>query len=264
MIWELCRQEARKLFSYRYPWILAGVVLLVEAAFMVSKALTPAETTLEIVTAPQLFAEGVGWGLRFGVYTVLVIGAMGFSQEFAQGTVKTVLMLPVRRYEWVLAKLIALAALSWGLLLACVGLGVAIAAVSPGWGPIVRSGVELYSASDVWVAVASATGLTGLFLLPLCTFALLASIHFGSSGAAVGVTLVLGILVETAAEMLDVGRWVFFHHLHVPLQIVAKMGKGLPFQWNEALTWGIGVSFVSFSVFAGWLVWRMERRDITE
>lgn len=264
MIVELCRQEGIKLLTQKYPYLLIGIVLAVEAAYMAATGFAPAETSLHVVTAPQLFAEGVGWGLRFGVYMLLVLGAMGFSQEFALGTVKTVLILPIRRHQWVAAKLVALIVLAWGMLLASVVLGIALAAVIVGWGDVVRSGVLLYSLGQVWSHLLTATGLTALFLLPVCAFALLASVYFNSSGAAVGVTLVLGIVVESAAEMLDQGRWVFFHHLHVPFGQIVKLGKGLPFRWEDSLTWGLAVGAVTFAVFAGWLTVRLQRMDITE
>lgn len=264
MIVELTRQEALKLFSQRYPWVLIVLVLAVQAVYTLVTATRPARTSLEVLTAPQLWAQGATWGLRFAVYVVLVFGAMALSREFSLGTVKTVLVLPVRRYQWLAAKLLGLVLLSWALLLAIVVLGVVLVAVQPGWGDVVRSDVTLYTLGEVWGHMALATGLTAVALLPVCAFALLVSAHFTSSGAAVGVALLLGIVLETATEMVDVGRWVFLHHLHRPFAQMVKLGKGLPFQWEAAWAWGLPVSLVSFAVLSGWLLWRIERRDITE
>ena len=265
MIRELCRQEAIKLFSNRYPYLLLGIVLLVQAVYTIAKALKPPETTLDVVTAPQLWADGLGVAMRLGLFVILVLGAMGFSQEFAQGTVKTVLILPIRRYEWVAAKLLSLTALAWALLFTCALLGIAIVALALGWGDVQRSGVTLYTAGQVWGQVLAATGLTALLLLPVCAFALLVSVFFGSSGAAVGVALVLAIVLEFGVGLLEnSARLIFLHHLSVPIALIAKMGKGLPFEWEETLVWGLPVAAVTCALCAGTLVARLERMDITD
>ena len=72
MIWELCRQEGIKLFTQKYPYFLLGLILVVQAGVMIFTATTPPETTLDVVTGPQLFAKGAGWGfltsLLFAAY----------------------------------------------------------------------------------------------------------------------------------------------------------------------------------------------------
>jgi ABC-type transport system involved in multi-copper enzyme maturation permease subunit len=263
MIRELTRQEFVKLFSQKYPYLLLTLVLAAQVVRMLVTALTPPETTLEIVTGPQLWAQGVGIGLRFGVYVLLVIGAMGFSQEFALGTVKTVLVLPVQRWEWVTAKLLFLVLLAVGFLAAIVLVGLVIVALSVGWGDVVREEVVLYPERVVWGQLFAATGLTAVFLLPVCAFGQLIGSYFSSSGAAVGSALLLGIVVEAAVGLGGFGRYVFLYHLHRPIGIVEKLGKGLPFRWEPLLTWGLGACLVTFAVFTAWQVIRMGRLDVS-
>ncbi|MBI4082531.1 MAG: ABC transporter permease [Candidatus Lambdaproteobacteria bacterium] len=262
MIGELCRQEYVKLFTQKYPYVLLGGVLLVQVTRMLVRAFTPPETTLDVVTAPQLWAEGLGWGLRFGTYLILVVGAMAFSREFSLGTVKTVLVLPIRRRDWVLAKLLALIVLAWALLLAMAALGAALVALTSGWGPVVREGVVLYTEATVWREVVGATALTLVFLLPVCALALLLGLHFTSSGAAVGVTLLLGIGAEAAVGLAGWGKYVFLYHLHRPLELLEKLGKGMPYRWDQVLSWGLPTTLIAFAVLALWAVARLERLDI--
>lgn len=263
MIAELTRQEIIKVFAQRYIYVLVLVVLGVEAARMLGSALTPPETTLDVVTAPQVWAEGVGMGLRFGVYLLLVVGGMSIAQEFSLGTVKTFLVLPLQRWEWVGAKLLFLALFALALLAIVAALGWALVAVTLGWGEVTREGVVLHGAGAVWRNMLIATGLTGLFLLPVCAFALLVGTFFRSSGPAVGTALLLGIVLEVAVGLVDFGKYVFLFHLHRPVGIIEKMGKGLPFQWESILTWGVGTSLVTVAVFGFLVVWRLERMDIT-
>lgn len=265
MIAELCRQEAVKLFANRYPYLLLGIVLAGQAAYTALKGFAEPETTLDVLTAPQLWADGMGVAMRLGLFVILVLGAMGFSQEFAQGTVKTMLVLPVRRRDWVVAKLISLIVLAWALLAATALLGIALVAVTAGWGDVSRGGVTLYEAHLVWSQLAAAIGLTAVMLLPLCAFALLVSVFFSSSGAAVGVALVLAIVLEFGLGLLDESaRFVFLHHLTVPFAQIVKMGKGLPFEWDETLRWGLPVAGATFVAFAAALRIRLERMDITD
>jgi len=263
MIGALCKHEFTKIFSHRYPVLLFAAVLGLEAARILSSALSPPETTLEIITAPQLWAEGVSLGLRFGTYLLLVLGAMSISQEFSLGTAKTVLVLPMRRWEWAIAKLIFLIIIALIILVGIVGLAAVLVSATVGWGPVVREGVEMYSSAAVWVEIYRAIGLTFLFFLPVCAFALLVGLYFTSSGAAVGTSLLLGIGLEAAVGLSGTGKYFFLYHLHRPVAILEKMGKGLPFQWNDLLTWGVGTTLGSFVVLVAWLVFRLEKMDVS-
>ncbi len=262
MIVELTRQEFTKVFSHKYPYLLVALVLAVQVVRMLATALTPPETTLDIVTGPQLWAQGVGMGLRFGVYLLLVIGAMAFSQEFSQGTVKTVLVLPVQRWQWCSAKLLFLVLVAMALLASIVGLAVLIVAFTLGWGDVIREEVVLYTSGEVWRHILLAVGLTAVFLLPVCAFGQLIGIYFSSSGAAVGTALLVGIILEAAAGLGGFGRYVFLYHLHRPVAVVEKLGKGLPFKWDGVAGWGLAACLITFLVLSIWQVWRLERMDI--
>lgn len=262
MIRELTRQEFIKFFSHRYPYALVLLVLAAQLARMLTSVLAAPETTLDIVTGPQLWAQGVGMGLRFGVYLLLVIGAMAFSQEFAQGTVKTVLVLPVQRWQWISAKLIFLVLTAMALLALIGGLAALVVAVTLGWGDVLREGVVLYSGSEVLRQVLAATALTAVFLLPVCAFGQLIGIYFSSSGAAVGTALLVGIVLEAAAGLGGFGKYVFLYHLHRPVAVIEKLGKGLPFKWDAVVTWGLGACLITFVLLCAWQVARLERIDV--
>lgn len=263
MIRELTRQEFIKFFSHKYPYALLLLVLTAQLLRMLSTALSTPETTLDIVTGPQLWAQGVGIGLRFGVYLLIVIGAMAFSQEFAEGTVKTVLVLPLQRWQWFSAKLLFLVLTSMALLAIIAGLAALVVAFTLGWGDVVREGVVLYSGAEVLRQVLLAIGLTAVFLLPVCAFGQLVGIYFSSSGAAVGTALLAGIVLEAAAGLGGFGKFVFLYHLHRPVAVIEKLGKGLPFTWDVVLSWGIGACLISFVIMCVWQVARLERMDVT-
>ena len=263
MILELCRQEAVKLFSQRFIYVLMALVLAVQGGRMIVSALTPPETSLDIVTGVQLWAEGMSLGLRFEAYLLLVLGAMSLSREFSLGTVKTMLVLPIRRWQWATAKLGFLVLFAWSLLLLLTVLALTIVMLTIGLGDVVREEVVLYPAAVVWQNILLSSGLTMVFVLPVCAFALLIGLYFTSSGAAVGVSLLFGIVIEALVGLAGYGKYVFLYHLFRPYQQLQKLGKGLPFQWDDLLAWGLGTTLLTFAVFALWSIVRLERMDIT-
>jgi ABC-type transport system involved in multi-copper enzyme maturation permease subunit len=259
---ELWRQEMIKLFSQRYPYLLLGLVLAVQAARILSLYLTPPETTLDQVSAPQLWADGMAWALRLLVYLLLVLGAMAFSREFSLGTAKTVLVLPLSRRRWFAAKLLLVLGVAWAALVLSALLGAALVAFTTGWGPVVREGLAIHSAGEVGEAVVWAVALTAVLIVPLCAFSLWIGLFFASSGAAVGVAVLSGTVLELLAGTVGWGRFLFLAQLHRPVELVGRLGRGLPFRWEPLLGEGIAVAAVSFLVFAGWGLLRLERMDI--
>jgi ABC-type transport system involved in multi-copper enzyme maturation permease subunit len=263
MTGELIRQEAIKLFSQRFPWFLTGLVLLLQAASMLVTALRPPESSLDVLTGAQLWADGAGLGLRLLVFLVLVLGAMSFSREFSLGTAKTMLVLPITRIQWAIAKVWCLFLIAAGLVLLVALLGAVIAAITLGWGAVVREGVMLYPADQVAGQTFLAVVLTVLLILPLCAVSLLIGLYFSSSGAAVGMAVILGVVLEAGVNLMDsIARYVFFHHLSRPFTLIGRLGRGMPLQWEPVLTWGLGTALVSFFVFIAWLMLRLEYMDI--
>ena len=263
MIGELTRQEGVKLFTQRFPYFLIAIVLALEAASMLIAALRPPASSLDVVTGAQLWADGAGVGLRLTTFVVLIIGAMSFSRELSLGTAKTMLVLPVTRTQWALGKLLALLLLAAALVVLVALLGFVITVATTGWGAVVREGVMLYSGAEVTRHAAAAIGITVLLMLPLCTVSLLIGLHFSSSGAAVGVAVILGVVLEAVVNLMDsAARYIFYFHLPRPFALVSRLGRGMPFQWEPILTWGLGVALASFLVFGAWLLLKLERMDI--
>lgn len=263
MLGELIRQEAIKLGTQRFPWLLGLLVAALQGVTTLAAARAPVETSLDVVNAPQVFAEGAQAGLRGVVYLLLVIGAMSLSREFSLGTAKTFLVLPVTRRAWLAAKLIALLLLAAALVLAVAALGIGLAALQPGWGAVRQEGLTLVSGTALAGELATATGLTVLLIAPVCAFALLIGLHFNSSGAAVGVAVLLGAMLDAAANLIDpLSRYVFLAYVPRPFAQIGRLAKGLPYGWSDLTGWGLAVAAVSFVALAGWSLWRFERMDI--
>ncbi len=260
---ELIRQEIVKLCSQRFPYVLVALVVLLQAVTTIAAARTAPETTLDVVNAPLVFSEGAQAGLRGTVYLLLMLGAMSLSREFSLGTAKTFLVLPVTRRAWLLAKLAGLLLLAAALVLLVSGVGIALAALAPGWSDLRQEGLMLAGGAVLARELATATGLTILLLAPVCAFGLLIGLHFASSGAAVGVAVLLGVILEAAANLVDpLGRYVFLAYVPKPFGQVGRLARGLPYEWSGLAGWGLGIAAASFVLLAGWSLWRFERMDL--
>ena len=263
MRWELVRQEVFKLASQRFVYGLIAIVAILEIIMAVVTARAPAESSLDVINASGVFATGAEAGLRGAIYVLLVIGAMSLSREFSLGTAKTFLVLPVRRIDWLVAKLIALTLLGVGLVALVFALGAVVAAIDPGWGAIQQDGIVMVSGHLQLRRIAVAAAFTGLLMLPVSAFAFTLGLHFTSSGAAVGVAVLLGLILDAAGNLSDTaGRYDFLAWVGRPLGQIERMSKGLPCSWGTIGTWGLGLAAVSSAVLVAWTLWRFERMDI--
>jgi len=263
MIFTLMKQEAVKLFTKSFVPLLFGLVTVLEAGVMIFNASNVKVSTLEAVTAPQMLGEGLTIGIRFGAWVVLIIAAMAFSQESSDGTIKTMLVMPIERYQWLVAKIAFLSVLAMLLVFSLSLVGIVVVAFFQGWGPVVRDGIEIFDAGLVWSMVFKMIGLTALFMLPVAGLGLMIGSFFKSSGPAVGVTMVTWLMLTTVGEMLP-AKFVFSVYLEKPADLLVKLGKGLPFVWQSLATWGLGVALVSFCAFVFLVGFRFHNMDITD
>ena len=262
MLSELIRQEVIKLFTRRYVYLLLALPPVLLAARLLAMHLSPPETTMDVPTSLQFWAEAMMWGLRLSGYVLLVLGAMSFSQEFSLGTVKAVLTLPVSRSGWYAAKGATLLGVAWLLLAVNALLAWGLTWLLVGWQGVTREGLVLLSGGQAFAQAALALGLTALLLAPLCAFALWLGLYFSSSGAAVGVAVLAGTVGELAAGLFGAGRYLFLSQLYRPLEVVERMGRGLSGRWEQVWLWGLAVGVVSLLVFGLWGWRRFERLDI--
>jgi ABC-type transport system involved in multi-copper enzyme maturation permease subunit len=263
MTGELTRQELLKLASQRYPYVLLAIALAAQAAAMLVLGLRRPESSLDVLTGAQLWSEGALAGLRLSAYIVLVTGAMSLSGEFSQGTAKTWLVLPLTRRHWLAGKLLSLLALSAALVAAVAALAWLVTAFTAGWGDVAREGITLHRAAEVQRHLALSVALTVLLMAPVCAFGMLVGLLFPSPGAAVAVAVLLGTTLDAAANLFDsMGRFIFFAYLTQPFATVGRIGKGMAYQWQPVLTWGLGVSAATLLVLLAVLFVRLEKMDI--
>lgn len=211
----------------------------------------------ELASAPVVSAfEGVASALCTGlpilVYLVLGLASQSLSGEFSQGTLRNVLLRPLRRWQVVAGKGLALIGLTLGayLFLAAVAIGAASWAFDwVGYSEILPNGklFEMVGADELRPDFRHA------LLSPLLPLAAMAGIGFLAgtllrrSAAALGVAIVFGLLLDSARGV-ERGLTPF-----VPPSYLPSMGRSSFLDFFRDLTTGISNTLYELQAHEIWV-----------
>jgi ABC-2 type transport system permease protein len=213
----------------------------------------------------RLVANVSGWLLPL---LVAMLGSDIVSAEHAEGTDKLLLTRPVRRWKVLLSKLITLWMFATLTLLSAAVLAWLVSApILPlaGWGAPMFNGFRLSAGTvnidevrqlPLWHDALIAYGLQWFGLLTVATIALMLSVIFRSSAAAIGTmlaSLIGGSILTRVSPDWTAGKYLFVSAL--PL---ADYYSGAPAPY-EGMTmtfcivllaaWAVGATIVSFGLF---------------
>jgi ABC-type transport system involved in multi-copper enzyme maturation permease subunit len=124
-IWSLTKIELFKFYRQKIFFISLFLVALVVVVSVLMEKMSP--TTKAQVNGIGPLISGCLNGFRLVTFLLLVIGALLFASETTFGTIRTILIAPIRRSELVLAKAITviILALLFTLLIELVAFGLA-------------------------------------------------------------------------------------------------------------------------------------------
>lgn len=271
--------ELRKLAARRLPVLaLILVVLVAVLAPQVGRAVDTAASLMSGKVGQgdswkngwTAMASAVSTARLFVVIVVLVLAGSAVAEEASLGTLKTLLVRPVRRVELLLAK--ALATWGWGALLLFASVAAAMLGAEaskglydvtdPGFGIIKHTfGTMLsYTALATLVTLAPLAALTGLGLLASCL-----SDHPGhATGGAIGALFVLSGVAGVVSG--PVQEALFVTHSSMPFEVVDALANQFSGE-RERLAAGnvlfaVGVCLAwAVATFSG-AVALLNRRDI--
>lgn len=196
-IWTLIKIEFYKFLRQRLFYISLFLVLAVVVLSAISEKIAPSAAEAVNGFGPLISASINGF--RLVTFLILVIGALLFASETTFGTLRTVLIAPVRRSEIVVAKAIALIilALFFALMVETVSFGLAWSLygfrhiADPTFAEIIhlsRSDMLIYLAfSFIHILLPlAAAGLMGLFISTLVE----------NSGVAVAVSIIIYLVLD--------------------------------------------------------------------
>jgi len=197
-----------------------------------------------------------------GLLLLLAYCAGLISSELGRGTIRNALVRPIHRGEFLLAKFLlgATYAIVLTAVTAAAAWGVAyvfgdLSGVSYG-GEVIFTNSEM---RNIYIVCAA------LSLLPqfgAVAFALCVSACTRSTGAAVGGSVGLWIVVDIVKEPLGFGRYLFSSHLEAAWKVFAGRCDALDMAWWPGGQWIVATSIPAIAVFllVAWLV--LTRRNL--
>lgn len=278
-LWLMFRFEWRKLLSRKLPIVAAILVLIL--ALLAPRAGQVMDTAAAIAQGKSakidIFANGwtalcsaVNSARFFLVLAVIVLAGSSVAEETSQGTLRAICLRPVRRWEFLLAKLLGLWSYAAALLIAVVIAAALGAELDRGLYDVVDPSFPdrlVRAFGDMCGYVYLAVALTLPPLLALCSLGLLVSTlveHPGhATGVAVGAFFALSAISGLADELRP---WVFTNDLSSPFVLVgdiaaqytgtkARLATG-------ALARGVWVPLLWAGACFGIAATVLERRDV--
>ena len=282
--------EIRKLVSHKLFPVTAAVTLLVTAGLgFAAKSFTEGMESGVRFSNYSLWVVSSGIGLRIGTLLLVALGAMAMSTEATGRTLNTMLTRPIRRIEFVLAKVLSLVFAT-----AVVVLAAALASYIVGGTVQERSPRVTWNAdrpeaswkfpsySDLIdpeypdLLIASRAKIMGniLFGFALLVVPVLAAVSVGfllgtlidSTGLAIGLSVGAFVTLE-ATKVIPMfeehlGRLAFNYPITRISTLMLEAGNGTVPQWHDAIV-GVGVSAIYVAVCLVISVLVFCRRDIT-
>jgi ABC-2 type transport system permease protein len=186
-----------------------------------------------------------------GLFLLLVFCAPQIAGEIQTGAIRTVLVRPILRRDFYLAKLAAGLTYAVALMLAVAACAWGVAWRAGDLTGVTAGGQLLYSNAEM--AGMYAAGMLGA-VVPLgaaVAFALLISAMARGAGTAVGAAIAIWLAVDLVKYPLGVSPWVFSTYVETPWRVFMDRAEGVPAAWWPTAGAGLAVCAVSFLLLAG-------------
>ena len=284
---------AKMLLGWLFPVAVVVAAASTAGLAVVGKLVTEASESTVRFSNYSLWVASVSVGLRVGVVLLVALGATALSSEATWRTLNTVLARPVRRFEFLVAKVLALLVATVVVVAASGAAGYVVGGTVPPReaintvrvdesGRMRPATVSFPSYGDVVdphfpdTVIATRGEVMGsilygfvLVLVPVFAAAcvgLVMGTLLNSSGLAIGLSVGLFVALEgskffTAIEE-NIGRYSFNYPLNRIFTNMMEAGQGALPVWDEALR-GVAVAgiYVAASIVVALIVFC--RRDIT-
>lgn len=198
----------------------------------------------------------------FGHFMVLIYSATLISTELSNGSIRMILTRPLRRREYLIAKL--LHGLAYALLLnvIAIGTGFGLVQLLGNLSGIYFGDELIYSNGEMLTTLAITVLLT---LLPQCasvSFALFMSTATQNPAAAVGGSVGIWIALETLKHPLNAQRYLFSTYAESPWTVFNDHCHGFEAAFTPGAYWGIGVPLLYITLFSALTLFIMGRRNL--
>ena len=162
-----------------------------------------------------------------GLFLIVIFCSGLIASELGRGSIRLMLVRPLRRVEFLLAKLLLGATFAVLLLLVAGVASWTLAALLGEVHGVEYGGETLYTSAGMAGTYAAAAAFSLFPLLALVAFALLMSTLTRSSAAAIGGSIGLWLLLDLVKNPLGIQPYVFTTYLE-PWQVFAQRSDGFP------------------------------------
>jgi len=207
------------------------------------------------------FATTTAMGVP-ALVAVLAQSSSAIASETQSGTIRTVLVRPIGRVEWLFGKWIF--AVMYGLLLLILTAAVAwnIAWLSGGLGGVVFGGEVVYTGREMTRAYLLSALLTLAPISGVTALGIAISTLMRTSGAAVGAAVGAWLVLDAVKYPLHIAPAIVWTYWDVPWQAFQDRCDALPPPESTAMAATAGVPFLWAVVALGAAVILMRRRSL--
>ena len=197
-----------------------------------------------------------------GLLLILTYCAGLVSSETSSGTIRLILVRPLLRHEFLLAKL--LHGMTYALLLTALAGAAAwsIAAVLGKLAGVEYGGEMLFTSTHM--ASTYVLGAT-VVLAPqfaAVAYAIMLSTLVRSTGAAVGAAIGIWIVLDTIKYPLRIAPFLFSTYMETPWQVFTMNSEGMDASWTPSIYYCLATSLCSIAVFTAIAIYALRRRNI--
>jgi ABC-type transport system involved in multi-copper enzyme maturation permease subunit len=197
-----------------------------------------------------------------GVYLVLIYSSSLIATEISRGTARMVLVRPVLRRDFFLAKL--LLGMTYAVLLSAVAAGASwtVAGLFGDLSGVRYGGEVIYTNTALSRTYVGVLGLGLLAQFAAVAFGLMMSALSRSAGAAVGATVGLWLVVNLVKHPLGIAPLLFSTYIEAPWTVFTHRAVALEASWTPMVFYAVATSVVSIAVFVAMGMGALSRRNL--
>lgn len=258
----IAKIELWKLKRQRFPYVMGGIIVLVEIIFGIIRNQASSMDLMTVPTAFELTASVTANTFRVAAFMLLAFSAMTLSTEMSHGTLKTLLVKPFQRRDLIFGKALAILVVSGLVVIGVALIGVVLGAVFQEFKPLAEDDYVIHSLGVLWGNLILGFLFTILPVFALCLLGLFSSVWTESSGVSVSISVGCYLLLELLGQVKEVKSFLLGAFVSFPLNTVESMARGLPTVWSPGIYWLLGNSLIYIIIFLLLSAAIFQRKDI--
>ncbi|GMU93341.1 MAG: hypothetical protein AMXMBFR4_23990 [Candidatus Hydrogenedentota bacterium] len=256
-IWTAYQVELIKAMRTKFTYVGPVLVVLMVLVAPLMNTVAPGGSAYQLIA----FATPMALNL-LGLLLTLTFCASLIASEMAAGTVRLVLVRPLLRHEFLIAKL--LTGMTYAVLLSVL---VATASWSVGFARGGLHGVEyggevLYTGAEMFATYGIGWVLSLAPQFAFVAYAIMISTLIRNTGAAVGASIGIWLVTDAVKYPLGIAPAVFTTYVETPWSVFQTRSSGLDASWFPMVYYCLATSFAAILVFGSVAGYVLHRRNL--